>query len=213
MPQLHKEQVIFGLILGILISGIGITWWNSYQKSLNPVASLTAIPWNSTAASGTSDPGTAAVSGATTPEVRSIIVYIVGAVKSPGVYELPEGSRLDTAVRMAGGFDAEADREAVNLAMVLQDGSRYRLPRTGEEATETESDTAESIDTRSSAKININTASKATLETLPQIGGVRAQAIIDYRARNGPFLSIDDLKKVPGIGSGIFEQLRDLITV
>lgn len=135
-----------------------------------------------------------------TTEIR---VYVSGAVASPGVYTLKAGDRAVDAIEKAGGATPEADLDQINLAARLVDGGRLHIPKVGETGSPS----------GPSQKININTASLALLDTLPGIGEVRARNIIDYRTKNGPFQSIEDLKELKLIPSSTFEQVKDLITV
>lgn len=144
----------------------------------------------------------------TPPPPGNIQVHVTGAVIQPGIYELPYGSRVGAAVEAAGGFTDQADRESINLAAILEDGSQVRVAAIGEPTP-----TRSSGDANPGDLVNINTASAAELESLPEIGPVIAQNIIDYREANGPFASIEAIQDVPEIGPGKFEAIRNLITV
>ncbi len=140
------------------------------------------------------------------PTAAPMVVDVSGAVPRPGVYELPEGSRVNDAVEAAGGFLAEADKTNVNLAAPVEDGQKLEIPfQSGLGPTDTGGGSTDLID--------INTASLQELDSLPGIGPTLAQAIIDYRNANGPFLTIEDIMLVDGIGPSTFEQIKDLITV
>jgi competence protein ComEA len=136
-------------------------------------------------------------------------VYVVGAVMNPGVYFLLQGSRVADALEAAGGPTEEADLVRVNLAKRVYDEEHIYVPRLGEENPPLPLSTGG----EAGGKININTATAAELETLPSIGPVLAQRIIDYRKANGPFAVIEDIKNVQGIGEGIFEEIKELIFV
>jgi len=147
---------------------------------------------------------------------EKIVVDIAGAVNLPDVYELPEGSRLKEAIERAGGFADDADSEYIaknlNMAQVLEDGEKIYIPKKGEDAVgpEIESKIGQgSVAGEITGKININTASSSQLETLPGVGPVRAKQIIEGR----PYKSIEEVKKVSGIGTKTFEKLKDKITV
>ncbi|HXF84421.1 MAG TPA: ComEA family DNA-binding protein [Anaerolineales bacterium] len=146
------------------------------------------------------------------PTERPIIVHITGAVPRPGVYALPRGARVQDAISAAGGFLAEAEKSQINLARLLEDGERLDIPYI-EGASPVIATPGEEIVQATSDLININTASQAELETLPGIGPTTAQKIIEYREQNGPFLSIEDIINVSGVGPGTFERIKDLITV
>lgn len=144
-------------------------------------------------------------------ETKVLFIHVAGTVKSPGVYKLKEGSRVFDAINAAGGYALNADLNALNLATPLTDGERVYVPALGEVPQQ-----ASSLPGRvssSTSKININTADAQQLESLPGIGPVFAQRIIDYRTSQGRFSNIEDIKNVSGIGKKRFEQLKDLITV
>jgi competence protein ComEA len=145
----------------------------------------------------------------------SIIVDVRGAVNKPGVYALPLGSRVQDALTQAGDVTIHADARSLNLARRLNDGEQIYVLTVGE-ATPTPlpaSGKAAPTATKVSGKININTATLAELDTLPGIGPAIAQRIIDYRTQSGDFKTIEDVKKVRGIGDALFSQIKDLITV
>lgn len=148
---------------------------------------------------------------APTPIPARIMVYVSGAVQSPGVYELPDGARVDDAVKAAGGPTADADLARINLAKRLRDEEQIYVPRVGE----TSLPVAPTGTTGGSSggKVNINMATVAELETLPGIGPALAQRIVDYRTAHGPFSRIEDIKKVSGIGDKLFERIKDQITI
>jgi competence protein ComEA len=149
------------------------------------------------------------------PDVR---VYLHGAVQSPGVYPARPGDRLADVLRAAGGPAADADLAAVNLAQRLRDEGYYYIPRAGETpppVTTSGDDSNSALPSGSgdNGLINLNTASAAELTTLPGIGEVRARAIVAHREQHGPFTSVEQVMNVSGIGSGIYESIRDLATV
>ena len=148
------------------------------------------------------------------PTDKPIVVHITGAVPRPGVYALPEGARVQDAISAAGGFLAEADKEFINLARILEDGEMLEIPYV-EGFSPVIPTPVQTIITGGSDTdlININTASSLELESLPSIGPTTAQKIIDYRTENGPFFSTEDIINVSGIGPGIYERIKDLITV
>jgi competence protein ComEA len=144
-------------------------------------------------------------------EEKTIIINITGAVKNPGVYELPEGARVNDALILAGGENENADLSGVNLAAFLRDAMMIVIPEIGEEAVFIFD--GESDGTQSGGLININTATLEELQTLSGIGPVLAQNIIDFREAHGNFSSVDELIHVPRIGAATLERLRVSITV
>lgn len=149
------------------------------------------------------------------PTKTPLLVNVVGAVPRPGLYELPEGSRVHDAVDAAGGLLADADVSSINLAAPLEDGELLAIPFIGggEGFTGEGGGGEETPEPVNPDLINLNTATVEELDNLPGIGPTTAQKIIEYRTENGPFQQIEDLLNVSGIGPSTFEQLRDLITV
>ena len=146
------------------------------------------------------------------PTEKPIVVQISGAVPRPGVYALPEGARVQDVISAAGGFLAEADKEFINLAQLLEDGERIDIPYIEGFSAVIPTPEVNPI-TVSSDLININTAASFELEALPGIGPTLAGRIVAYRDANGPFQSIEDIKDVSGIGDVLFERFKDMITV
>lgn len=150
-----------------------------------------------------------------------IVIHLCGAVKSPGVYEIEQGSRLYQVVELAGGFSETAEEEYLNLALYLEDGMQITVPTKEEvklllEERKKESFTAQTENgekEEESGKVNINTADEKELCTLPGIGEGRAGAIIKYRTEQGEFKEPEEIMKVPGIKEAAFEKIKDLITV
>ncbi|QCX32470.1 transporter [Caloramator sp. E03] len=143
-------------------------------------------------------------------KINYIKVYITGEVKNPGVYSLKEGDRLEKAIELAGGFTENADKNSINLAMKLKDEDFIKVLKVNLNSFEQSVNT---INELKNSKININTANKEELKSLPRIGDALAQRIIDYRDKNGPFKRIEDIKKVSGIGEKMFENIKDKITI
>ena len=139
-----------------------------------------------------------------------VIVHICGAVVNPGVYELPPGSRIVDAVDKAGGLSVDADESYVNLAAVPNDGEQIFIPTIEESAIMKKTRQETGV---SSGKVNINTADKALLCTLPGIGDTRAADIIAYRQEHGNFSTIEDIMQVSGIKEGSFQKIKEMIVV
>jgi len=128
----------------------------------------------------------------------SATVHVTGAVSNPGVVSLEAGARVADAIEAAGGLAEGADESAVNLARPVRDGEQVYVPLLGEEGT---------------GKVNLNRASSAELEGLPGIGPVLADRIVSDRDRNGPFATLDDLARVPGVGEAVVADIGALATV
>ena len=165
---------------------------------------------------------------------NKIMVYITGEVKNPGIYELEENSRIKDVIEEAGGLKETADITDINLATILQDEDKITIPtkdKTMEEKQNTEriqsnkqskttekSQNTTSISTNTTGKnqntkVNINTATQTELETLPGIGPSTASKIVSYRKENGKFKSIEEIKKVNGIGESKYKKIKELIKV
>mgnify|MGYP000440058137 CR=1 FL=1 len=163
--------------------------------------------------------------------IEKIIIYITGAVKKEGVYELEEGSRISDAIEQAEGLKEEADTSNINLAYKLEDGMKIKIPTqkenkntniennqetfiTQNSGLETEQiQTNSQINEKKQEKININKANQEELETLSGIGPSIANKIIQYRKDNGNFKSIDDIKNVSGIGENKYNEIKNSITI
>jgi competence protein ComEA len=145
----------------------------------------------------------------TTTSVRAVVVDVVGAVRRPGLYRLSEGARVADALARAGGATPKAQLELVNLAAPVADGEQIVVPRRGAVApAATDGGAATGVP---SGPIHLNTATLEQLDSLPGVGPVTAQKILDYRQEHGAFGSVDELDAVPGIGPARLEQLRDLL--
>ena len=147
------------------------------------------------------------------PEQDLITVDVKGAVKSPGIYDLPVGSRVHDAVQKAGGLTDEADSKSLNLAQKISDEALVYVPTKGEEAASQQAASGTTPSTSKDKKVNLNKASLEELKQVKGLGGKRAQDIIDHREANGKFKSVDELKKVSGIGAKTIEKLKDYVTV
>ena len=147
------------------------------------------------------------------PEQDLITVDVKGAVKSPGIYDLPVGSRVHDAVQKAGGLTEEADSKSLNLAQKVSDEALVYVPTKGEEAVSQQAASGTTPSTSKEKKVNLNKASLEELKQVKGLGGKRAQDIIDHREANGKFKSVDELKKVSGIGAKTIEKLKDYVTV
>lgn len=146
------------------------------------------------------------------PTPAPILVHVAGAVHQPGVFALPAGSRVQDAVLAAGGFTSEADSHALNLAAFLQDGGRVFVPNLAAP------DASVPGDTRLASPqvifpLDINLASAAELEALPEIGPETARKIVEYRQIHGAFQTLEEIMDVPDIGPLTFAAIQELITI
>lgn len=154
--------------------------------------------------------------GANEANTSTLFVHIAGSVKNPGLYELPQGSRVSDAVSAAGGMSEDANTSSVNLARQLTDGEQIIVASNEDILAATETGTSNgspSGQASSQGKVNINTASAEELMTLDGVGEATADKIIAYRQENGPFARIEEIKEVSGIGEKKFEAMKDAITV
>jgi competence protein ComEA len=175
---------------------------------------VTALP--GTAPLASSGVAAASVDAAPTPSASEVVVDVAGKVRHPGLYHLPAGSRIDDALTAAGGPRRGVDLSSLNLAALVVDGQQIlvgvpgapaggvAIPAPGEPAPATGT---------SIAPVSLNTATLEQLETLPRIGPVTAQKILDYRAAHGSFTAIDQLKDISGIGDVTFAGLAPLVTL
>jgi competence protein ComEA len=164
----------------------------------SPAAPLPPPPAPGTSATGTSS--------------ARVVVDVVGAVRRPGLYGLASGSRIADAVARAGGATGKADLAQVNLAAPIADGEQIVVPKRGlvGAAPPAAGGTGGSEGTPT-APVQLSTATLEQLDSLPGIGPVTAQKILDYRTKHGAFSSVDELDAVPGIGTARLDQLRDLV--
>jgi competence protein ComEA len=220
---------------------------SSASRSVSAPPDLSATPTPGTLALGSGKPvdiaqgdtGPAAVLALTTPDPPDsaptatpvlIYVYITGAVAQPGVYRLPEGSRVQDAIAAAGGAMIQADLEGINLAERLTDEAHVIISRRDDATPSTVQQPASSVSNPGTASItgqtgpaaskalpsspvNINTATVEQLETLPGIGPSTAARIVADRDQNGPFPTIEDLTRITGIKEGTMAKIRPYISV
>ena len=209
LTQTQKRIFIIGIIIAV-----GIIAFYVYSKDNNyeEISTEEIMVKNETQTEETTD-------------TEKIMVHIMGAVKNEGILELNEGARVSDAINSAGGLAEDADMSKINLAYVLEDGVKIRIPSINDEPTEeyittdgveiveSSSQTTQNGGNSKSGLININTANETELDSLPGIGPSIAAKIINYREENGDFASIEDIKNVNGIGDSKFEELKDLICV
>lgn len=218
MMELTKnEQKALMVIIFFLLAGAGIRIYGNFKGDSN------VIPVNKYADPvATSNPleiPTYREESPTPQKTKNIIAHICGGVKNPGVYTLPENSRVKDFIDTAGGASNDGIIDAINLARIVHDGEKIVIPQAGKTATDIENgSTVSERDTQISleenkGKIDINAATLADFDSIPGIGPVIAQRIIDYRTTNGTFKSVEDIKEVKGIGEKTFEKIKDYIEV
>ncbi|HEY5540193.1 MAG TPA: ComEA family DNA-binding protein [Coriobacteriia bacterium] len=224
------DVVAAALVLAVL--AMAIAAWRWWPGSSSTGSGLTAREGMAASAVGAprSD-GSAATRTASTPgqtssaatyagsSAATLCVDVVGAVRHPGLYVLVEGTRVGTAVEVAGGASADAATEAINLAAKLQDGEQVVVPTRKQVKSGTLPGAAGGTTGGGgggaaggpSAKVDLNTADATQLDTLPGVGPSTAAKIVADRQSNGPFKTVDDLGRVSGIGPKKLDQLRDLV--
>jgi competence protein ComEA len=146
-----------------------------------------------------------------------VTVDVVGAVRRPGLYRLAQGTRIADAVARAGGPTRKAELALINLAAPLADGEQVVVPKRGAAPAgvapaAVPSSGAGAAATPTSGPVQLSTATLEQLDSLPGIGPITAQKILDYRQKHGAFTSVDELDAVPGIGPARLDQLKDLVT-
>ncbi len=204
----NKTMIIIGILI---IIGIIIYFFNNNQLEKSNINDEILVSNN-----------TSNEKSANNEEENIIVIHITGAVKIPGVVRLTEGSRIEDAINKAGGLTEDANIANVNLAYVLEDGTKIKIPSITDEITMDESiintDGGEGVTDNSNLEknktsININKADELELQRLQGIGPSLASKIVDYRNNNGNFENIEDIKKVSGIGDSIFENIKENIYV
>jgi competence protein ComEA len=223
---------------GVLVAAVATGAWvmaerpRSVAVTASPATAASAA--RSAAGSGVDASASVAPDGlrtstggvVSTPPVGSatasdeVVVDVAGKVRRPGLYRLPAGARVDDAVRAAGGVLAGVNLSSLNLAAKVADGEQIRVGLPGpasvpapDPATGGGTDGAAGGSGAAAGPVNLNTATSEQLQTLPGVGPVLAQHIIDWRSAHGRFESVDRLNDVPGIGEVKFAALRSRVTV
>ncbi|WP_394023308.1 helix-hairpin-helix domain-containing protein [Anaerococcus martiniensis] len=207
MESKNKDKIIIGLIIALAVV-LGNNFVNNKSPDLldNKVSLLESED----------DFNIESIDENKSQQSEDIKVHINGQINREGVYEVKEGDRLDDLIKQAGGLSPDADSNSLNLAMKLEDQMKIYIPNKNEILNENSTNTDQLVSKPDSisenGKININTASKEELMTLPNIGDKRAQAIIEYRDTK-KFETIEEIKNVTGIGEKFYQAMQDLITV
>ena len=195
---LSRRRVILGGLVLVAVLLLGARFLVRAGTAAAPVAP----PIVGSAESG-------GVAGAAAPEASRLVVYVVGAVRRPGLYRLPAGSRVADAVTRAGGATRRADPAALNLAAPVADGQQVLVPAMLPRAVAAAQGAP--VPGAPVGPVQLSVATAEQLDALPGIGPVTAQKIIDYRTAHGALRSVDDLDAIPGIGPARVEQLRGLV--
>lgn len=190
MPELRftRKQIVVGAIVALALLVLGSRLLDTRSKA----AVAPPIP-------------TASSTGPAGPAL--LVVDVAGAVRRPGLYRLPHGSRVADALARAGGATRKAELELVNLAAPVADGEQVVVPRRSSGA----GGTAVSPGAAGAGPVHLSTATLAQLDALPGIGPVTAQKILDYRQQHGGFSSVEQLDAVSGIGPARIGQLKGLV--
>ena len=148
-----------------------------------------------------------------TTTVAQMFVDVVGAVRRPGLYRVPDGARVADALARAGGVTSKAQLELVNLAARVADGEQVVVPRRGSASVPSAGGAGAGAGAGSvpTGPVHLNSATLEQLDALPGVGPVTAQKIVDYRQQHGGFGSVDELDAVPGIGPARLGNLRGLV--
>lgn len=175
------------------------------------VAAAALLLWNRSAPARIAPPATATpgITREAEAESATLLVHVAGAVRKPGLYELPAGARVADAIELAGARGG-ADLDALNLAEPLTDGIQVLVPRRGEQAP---AGPLPGPGSTAPQPVDVNVADQAALETIPGIGPVTAAAIIQFRTEAGPFDAVEDLLDVSGIGPATLEAIRPYVTI
>lgn len=211
------------VLLGVLAVAAGALFWWQAAAGRPDVLPLDTISRDTGPSEVDGSPpaqpsGSAAATPA--PSGNTMVVHVSGAVRAPGVVALPPGSRVHQAIELAGGAADDADLDALNLAQEAADGQKIHVPRHGEPPDiddgaarpGTAAPSGQALPGKE-AKVNLNTAGVEELDTLPKVGPVLAQRIVDWRAEHGPFAAVEDLDAVDGVGPKMLESLLPLVTV
>ncbi len=198
MDRIGRSQFVVYAAVGIALLIVGSRWLGGAGES------SAASPGEVHSSQGTAGAGgfSAGVRG------EDVVVDVTGAVADPGVYRLPSGSRVDDAVKRAGGATARAGLDSINLAARLTDGQQVAVPTSVPTGPGVVAAAGGSDPAASDAPISLSTATVEQLDTIEGIGPVTAQDIVDFRDQHGGISSIDQLNQISGIGPATMEALR-----
>jgi competence protein ComEA len=203
LPPRRIEIVHVKVLATLATAGaVLLVWW---LLSGRP---QTSAPTEPLAFATTGTPSTSASAAAPTTD---LVIDVIGKVRNPGIVTVPKGSRVYEAIEAAGGVRGKPDTSTLNMARVLADGEQILVGMQPAAAPGMPAGSAGG--SPAGTKVNLNTATAEQLDTLPGVGPVTAQAILDWREENGRFGSVEDLLDVKGIGDATLDDLRDLVTV
>lgn len=200
-----RQKIVLVLVLQILFSGIFISCTRDEMKSMKLEEDNNMVSSQEATNEKIADENSQNIQK---NDLESIFVYVCGAVVNEGVYELPVGSRAYEAIEKAGGLRADAAAAQINQAEILSDEKQLYIPTKYEVLQQQELQKEET-----DGRININSATREELMTLPGVGEAKADSIVKYREVNGPFQSIEDIMMISGIKNGLFEKIKDYIKV
>ena len=203
VPDLDRNRIALLAVVVLVVGALGLRQMARGDGAPSPRGGEGALPVRTTGE-------------AQAPAISSgdgqVTVHVAGAVRDPGIYRLRHGSRVDDAVRRAGGASGRADLSAVNLAAVLEDGRQILVPVREREGAPSASASAGGPGA-APAKVNLNTATAEQLDALAGVGPATAAKILAHREQHGAFSSVEELGDVPGIGEVRLAALRELVTV
>lgn len=192
------------IVVVVLIAAVGVWRHAAAREHSQALAQSSSEREESEAAAVATSPSPSAPASASAGDrTDAVVVYVSGAVASPGVLTLPASSRVIDAITAAGGATPEADLESINLARILVDGEQIRVAVVGETPP-----AASEAGTPAGTCVRLTTATEAELQTLPGIGPALAQRIISYRATHPRLSTVEELDDVPGIGPSLIEKIR-----
>lgn len=204
LAALSRGELVGLVVVGVVtLAGVGVWYVRSLPRPVDVRTAPERVPSPAPAGSPSAVPAV-------------VLVDVAGWVRRPGVYEFDAGARVIDAVEAAGGARPGAELQVLNLAAPLVDGTQVFVPKQGQVppgGTAAGGVPGAAPGASSDGLVNVNTATADQLDTLPGIGEVLAQAIIDHRTENGPFTSVDQIVDVSGIGDATLEKLRPLVTV
>jgi competence protein ComEA len=212
-----REWIVWfgpGRLAATALAVIAVLAGGTWLLKGSPGRAEDQLPFAATTTSVAHAPTDTSIGASTSTIATSMVVYVAGAVASPGVYTLGAVARVTDAVAAAGGPAAGADLDVINLAAVVTDGERIYVPTVGGTVPVVVGDPSAAAGATSPAgPVNINSASIDQLDVLPGVGPTTAASIVAHREEHGPFQSVEQLGDVRGIGPAKLEALRDLVTV